>query len=524
MRSRTFALSILLILAALLAACAPLPTVPLPSVPAPTAAPPTSAPVALPAATSDSAATATAPVTPAVSSPITPTLTVPVTPTVTVLVTPTLSLTATLATPVVTAAAPVTSTATTEKPLEAGPIPAVSTYRDDFAGFEIDYPAGWSLVDVTPQIKQESLGYSITFMSWQPQEPGGQGIPEGGSKIDVGVTKGGAESPEAAAESRRQEVTQGEFAGQITFEEPWELGGGLSGIHWTIQSARGETVHELVTATNGNRIVVSGYGDPALFEQIAVTLRPAGAQVESLGATSADATSADAASADAAPVAETEAAQAKQAAPAPAAEAGAALAGGAGGAIQPLAATVYTVRQGDTLARIAARFGVSVAAILQANPQITNPDRIYIGQRITIPTGGTLPPPAGTTRVNIYMIGMGGGSVGCGDQVVAVRRDVPRTAAPLTAALNLLLAQKSQYYGESGLYNALYQSNLRIASITRSGSAWTIRLAGTLRLGGVCDNPRVKAQLEQTALQFSTVKSVRYFINGQPLDAVLSGK
>ncbi len=184
------------------------------------------------------------------------------------------------------------------------------------------------------------------------------------------------------------------------------------------------------------------------------------------------------------------------------------------------------MRRGDTLAKIAARFGVTVAEVLRANPQITNPDRIYIGQRITIPASGDQQPtpPAGTTRVNIYMIGMGGGSVGCGDQVVPVRRDVAQTAAPLTAALNLLLAQKTQYYGESGLYNALYQSNLRIASITRSGGAWTIRLTGTLQLGGVCDNPRVKAQLEQTALQFGTVQSVRYTINGQPLDAVLSEK
>lgn len=198
--------------------------------------------------------------------------------------------------------------------------------------------------------------------------------------------------------------------------------------------------------------------------------------------------------------------------------------GAAPEAARLLAGTVYTVRRGDTLARIAARFGVTIRAILATNPQITNPNLIYIGQRITIPSTTPGPtPPAGTTRVNIYMIGTGGGSVGCGDQVVAVRRDVPKTRAPLTAALNLLLSQKSQYYGESGLYNALYQSNLRLASISRSGSAWTIRLTGSLVLGGACDSPRVKAQLEQTARQFSTVQSVRYFVNGQPLETLLSG-
>jgi hypothetical protein len=41
-------------------------------------------------------------------------------------------------------------------------------------------------------------------------------------------------------------------------------------------------------------------------------------------------------------------------------------------------------------------------------------------------------------------------------------------------------------------------------------------------LGGVCDSPRVQAQLEEIALQFSTVNSVAVFINGEPLDQVLS--
>jgi LysM repeat protein len=56
--------------------------------------------------------------------------------------------------------------------------------------------------------------------------------------------------------------------------------------------------------------------------------------------------------------------------------------------------TSYTVQPGDTLFRIALRFGVTVQAIAQAN-HIVNPDLIYVGQVLTIPTGGGTPPPPG---------------------------------------------------------------------------------------------------------------------------------
>jgi LysM repeat protein len=59
--------------------------------------------------------------------------------------------------------------------------------------------------------------------------------------------------------------------------------------------------------------------------------------------------------------------------------------------VEPLpAVTVYVVQKGDTLFKIAQRFGTTVEAILKANPEITDPNVISIGQKILIPA-----PPKG---------------------------------------------------------------------------------------------------------------------------------
>ena len=45
----------------------------------------------------------------------------------------------------------------------------------------------------------------------------------------------------------------------------------------------------------------------------------------------------------------------------------------------------YTVKPGDTLSKIAMRNGVSLAQLLQANPQITNPNNIKVGDVVNVP-------------------------------------------------------------------------------------------------------------------------------------------
>jgi Sporulation and spore germination len=134
-----------------------------------------------------------------------------------------------------------------------------------------------------------------------------------------------------------------------------------------------------------------------------------------------------------------------------------------------------------------------------------------------------------TTSVRIYLIAIGGGGrtdrrIGCGDSLVAVARSIAPTTTPLSAAMRLLLSDHHRYYGQSGLYNALYQSRLRLQRAAVVKGKATIYLVGTMRLGGVCDDPRAGAQLRQTARQFPTVHSVAIFINNTPLWKRLSEK
>lgn len=58
---------------------------------------------------------------------------------------------------------------------------------------------------------------------------------------------------------------------------------------------------------------------------------------------------------------------------------------GAGSAL----ASTHTVQAGDTLSGIASQSGVSLAQVEAANPQITNPDVITVGDLVNLPGAGS---------------------------------------------------------------------------------------------------------------------------------------
>lgn len=310
---------------------------------------------------------------------------------------------------------------------------------------------------------------------------------------------------------------------------------------------------------------------------------------------------------------------------------------------------IYTVQPGDWLSLIATRFNTTIAALVAANPVITNPDQIVPGQELVVPVVGTVtvtgtitdtaavtntvdelisdptvtitptngppgtlvqvvgtgfsstvpvdigigqvaseytivqegiqtnvtgtvtttiaipegaesgqalvvaiapvgsgfeaisnvfnvsesggdepsdPAAIGFDQTQIYLVAVGdagqsGQQFGCGDSLVPVTVEIEPTLGILTAALEQLVNLDEQFYGESGLYNALYQSDLTLEDVQIEEGEAQISLSGEIMQGGACDTPRIQAQLEETALQFATVDQVTILVNGLPLDEVI---
>jgi hypothetical protein len=189
--------------------------------------------------------------------------------------------------------------------------------------------------------------------------------------------------------------------------------------------------------------------------------------------------------------------------------------------------------------------GLEHSPTIAVEPAATIPTSIQVATNTPIAPTVNVPQPSPTIQaatgtsiptdlplaslVQIYLIGLEdngqtGVTVGCGDSAIPVQVEIQPTQGVLKAALEALLSIKDQYYGQSGLYNALYQSDLQVDSININNGKATVYLSGSLIMGGECDNPRVQAQLEQTVLQFPTVTEADIYVNGKPLSDVLSLK
>ncbi|PVE17842.1 hypothetical protein DDA93_09825 [Arthrobacter sp. Bz4] len=118
--------------------------------------------------------------------------------------------------------------------------------------------------------------------------------------------------------------------------------------------------------------------------------------------------------------------------------------------------------------------------------------------------------------------GVSGPLIGCGDSLIATTTAPVRFTDQVGPSMETLLANKSRDVGMSGLVNVLYQSSLTYVGGELNGNTITIWLTGQFMLGGVCDIPRAKAQLEYTAMAAAGATSARVFVNNRLIDEVLS--
>ena len=103
---------------------------------------------------------------------------------------------------------------------------------------------------------------------------------------------------------------------------------------------------------------------------------------------------------------------------------------------------------------------------------------------------------------------------GCGDKLVPVRVTVTKTQSDLATALVQLLTIKKDAYSSQGLTNiiALSKGNVHLTNVSYDGKTRVVDFTGQFTSGGTCDDPRIKAQIEETVKLYAT--DYRIQLNG----------
>lgn len=138
----------------------------------------------------------------------------------------------------------------------------------------------------------------------------------------------------------------------------------------------------------------------------------------------------------------------------------------------------------------------------------------------------TLSAPAPTPSIDgitVYYVrlddgGSSGVRFGCNDSLVALSDSTPGAGEPLQRALTRLLEGGDN---ANGLYNALAGSTLQYLSGYFDGTTVVVKLTGSVQPGGVCDLPRIEAQLTQTAITATGAARAEIYIDGVSLSQAL---
>lgn len=108
--------------------------------------------------------------------------------------------------------------------------------------------------------------------------------------------------------------------------------------------------------------------------------------------------------------------------------------------------------------------------------------------------------------------------LGC-DALVFAETEIARTPKILNSTLELLFNDNFDYGFPPANFISSTQKNLKFESAVIENGVAKVFLTGKTTIDDKkCDSERIKYQIEQTAKQFSTVKSVEIFLNGDKVE------
>ena len=145
-----------------------------------------------------------------------------------------------------------------------------TTYRDEAARFEFDYPAGWTVDNGETQ----SRGSYVQFYSWdwqpgQPIDP----LPEGESVLTVTNQLWDPKNDLEAFINQRKTAWEASGISILSEDRP-TLADGRPAAQYTVQGVDGAQAYFLLTTNGENYLVFSGSGDLDLLAAISQTVRP----------------------------------------------------------------------------------------------------------------------------------------------------------------------------------------------------------------------------------------------------------
>lgn len=134
----------------------------------------------------------------------------------------------------------------------------------------------------------------------------------------------------------------------------------------------------------------------------------------------------------------------------------------------PSSGSTYTVVKGDTLYKIAVKFGTTTQAILAVNPEIKNASLIYVGQVIKLPVGSTSGGGATSGLITVSAV----------NAKVGAQIDVTVKGFPANADVDFRLGKQGEAYSVvvDGKTDASGNATgkVTIPSTAKTGEKWVV--------------------------------------------------